>query len=259
MPLTAFLAAVLAATAGALLLPGRARWPRRPDRSPVPPALLLAGVAVMCLAATAAPGLGVPAAILAGVLAGGWRLVRRRRRERAARERADRVLESCELLAGELAAGQPPGAALSRAAAAWPPLQPVAESFALGGSVPARLRLLAAQPGADDLRLVAAAWELSHRTGDGLADALRRCAESLRETGAMRRLVEGELASARATARLVAGLPVLTLVLGSGAGGDPVTFLFAHPLGWACLAGGLLFGFLGLWWIESLGGHAGTP
>ena len=248
------LAVCLAAAAAALLVPLPVRRPGRAGRPPGPRLVLLAATVAVCLAATVAPGLGVPAGILAAVAVGGGRLVRRRRLAREVRDRADRVLESCELLASELSAGQPPGAALSRAASGWPPLQPAAEEFSLGGSVPARLRRLAEQPGADDLRLVAAAWELSHRTGDGLADALHRCAAALRESGATRRLVEGELASARATARMVAALPVLTLVLGSGAGGDPVSFLVGHPLGWACLAGGLLFGFLGLWWIESLAG-----
>ena len=190
--------------------------------------------------------------LVAATTAGGGVLWRARRRRLEAALVSTRVLETCDLLAAELAAGQPPGAALARAARSWPPLRPVAEAFRVGSDVPTALRGLAERPGARDLRLVAAAWQVAHRTGQGLAEAVERVADGLRSDHASRHLVEGELASARATARLVLCLPALALVMGSGAGGDPWGFLLGRPAGLACLAGGIGFALVGLWWIEAI-------
>jgi tight adherence protein B len=194
----------------------------------------------------------VPGLIGAAAIGIAWLLWLRRRERLAADLTSRRVLETCEQLASELSSGQPPGAALTRAADDWSELGPVAEAFRVGSDVPAALRTVAARPGAEDLRLLAAAWHVAHRTGQGLADAVDRVARQLVDARATRSVVDGELASARATARLVALLPVLALAMGAGVGGDPVAFLLRSPPGWLCLAAGLAFGLSGLWWIEGL-------
>jgi tight adherence protein B len=178
-----------------------------------------------------------------------WRRVRRRRSTAAT---AEAVLSVCELLAAELAAGRAPPSALSRAADDWPPLRPVAETAAFGGDVPAALTELSSGPGASGMRLVGAAWSVTQHSGRGLAEALAHVAEAVRADQRTARVIAGELASARATARLVASLPAVALLMAAGGGGDPVGLLFGGPAGIACLAGGLALGLSGVWWIESI-------
>jgi len=223
--------------------PGRAMERRRQPRWLAWPA---GGLAVLVL-----PGSFAAPLLLLLLVAGGGRSWWRRRVQTASAEAtARRMLEACDLVAGELAAGRTGEAALAEAAHAWPAMRPVADASRLGGDVPDALRTLAQTPGADGLRLLAGAWVVSHRTGAGLAASTRRVADAVRRDQATRRVVRGELASARATARLVAVLPVVALLMGSGAGADPWAFLLATPLGLACLAAGLAIGFAGLWWIE---------
>jgi tight adherence protein B len=241
---------VAAALAAATVLLARAAPPlgRRPVRGVrwAPPLLGTALVAVhpgtwlVLLAITAAAG------------AAGRLLWRRRVEARLAARTTSSVVEVCDLLAAELAAGRPPGAALDEAASAWPGLRPVADACRLAGDVPAALRLAAEAPGADGLRLLAGAWSVSQRTGAGLAAGARRVADACRLEQSTRQAVAGELSSARATSRLVAGLPVLALLMGTGSGADPWAFLLGTPAGLACLAAGLAIGFAGLWWIEML-------
>jgi len=249
--------AVIAATiAVVLLVPGGTSVGRAPVAAPsrwsaALPAVVVLVVLVVLFA-------WVDRAVLIVSLVGlattgaGWRLWCRRSASRRADGVRAEVIELCEALQVELGAGQAPADALSLAAHDHPWAEAAARTAGTGGDVPAALRDLAGTPGAADLRVVAAAWQVAHRTGHGLADAVGRVAVELRAAEQTRRVVAGELTSARATARLVAVLPVAALLLGTGAGSDPWSFLFGTPIGWACLAGGLACALAGLAWIERL-------
>lgn len=222
----------------------------------------LAGGTVLTVAAVAACAswgvarLDAKTVVLALVVlaaAGGGHVLRRRAsRRRVADLRGDEVRAVCEELAGELGAGLPVSRALASVAGRWALLEPVAGAQRMGGSVPEALRDQARMPGAGDLRLVGAAWQVAERSGASLALALDAVAAAVRERQRTRHLVASELASARATARLMAALPVFTLAMGSGAGGDPVGFLFSTGAGLVCLGAGIGLALLGLWWIESV-------
>ncbi len=243
-------AVAVAAVAAAVLLTGPA-----PPARPVPKVWMVVGAGV-ALSLTASVPRVVGLGLLAGVLGGVRWLVAMRRRRLEAERGSLRVLEACATLTAELAAGQPPAAALRQAAQEWPHLEPAAEAASLGADVPTALRALAAAPGTADLALVGAAWQVAHQAGLGLTGALTLVRDDLRAMRETRRVVASELASARATARLVAVLPVGVLVMGSGAGGDPVGFLVHQPLGWACVAGGLALLLAGLGWVEAIAARA---
>ncbi len=248
MTSAASLAAMAAGVALWLLIPSPSvvRVAGRSAGPMTAPALVLVAVLVVPHDWLGAVLVLAPACWMGRVL---WR---RRTLARLAESNAARMAEVCDLLAAELSAGRPPEAALGEAALTWPAFVPVAEVSRLGGDVPGALREVARTPGAGGLRLLAAAWMVSRRTGGGLGAATRRVAEAVRREQATRGVVASELASARATARLMAGLPVVALLMGSGAGADPWSFLFRTPPGLACLAAGLATGIAGLWWIEQL-------
>lgn len=202
-----------------------------------------ASFAVLLASARAAPVRGPVPVAWRGLTLG---------RHRRALETAERVHEVCEVLAAELGAGRPAGQALELAAGHWPGLLPVVQAHRVGLGVPEALRSAARAPGAGDLRLVAAAWQVSERSGHGLADAVRRVGLTLGARRHSRRVVDGELASARATGRLVAALPVVAIAMGAGTGADPVGFLLGSPVGYLTLVVGLGLLAAGLTWIEAL-------
>lgn len=251
------LAVGCAAVCGVLIFPGR-RSVSRPDPSgprmtsgrPRAVVLLLTAVAAVLL--TAEGSLLALGLILLGTVAAVLRLVAAARRRKLAELRQGRVLEVCEVLVGELRSGQPPVTAIDHCVEVWPDFEAIATAARLGADVPTALRRLGGTPGASGLREVAAAWEVSQGAGAGLTVALGQIAGSARDAAGTRRLVSSELASTQATARLVAVLPVVTLVMGSGIGGDPWRFLLQTPVGLACLAVGLALALLGLAWIDRI-------
>lgn len=241
-------AAAAAALAVLLCFPANVRLVPRP---PVPVTLtagLLVVPTALLLDGTALVAVIVLALFGAAVLV----LARRGRARSRADDTRRRVVEAAEAVASELRSGQPPPKALEHAATVWAPLGRVAAAARLGADVPEALQRLSCEGGAEALSQVSAAWRLSHQVGAGLAPALDRVVEQARGELATRRVIAAELASAQATARMVALLPVLLLALSGGTGGQPWHFLLATGPGLGCLAGGLLLVLVGLVWLDRI-------
>lgn len=182
-------------------------------------------------------------------------------RGRAAERAAERVraVEACATLAGELRAGRTPAEALSAAAevacgGSRTALEAAAAAAAAGADVPAALLLRGAAPTAvpEVLRGLAACWAVCATAGSGLAAAVERLEEGLRATLAQRRAVEAELAGPRATAAMLALLPLAGLALAAGLGADPLGVLLHTPAGLFCLVAGVALDVLGLRWTARL-------
>lgn len=208
---------------------------------------LAAGIVSALLGASVLP-------VLAG--AAGVPVLRRVRRaagERRDRERrGDAVIALCGALAGEVRAGRQPGEALLSAARDSGGLgdtqAAVLAAARFGGDVPDALAAAARQPGAEGLRGLAACWRVAVDQGAGLAAGLDRLEAALRAERDQRADLRAQLAGARATAVMLAGLPAVGLALGAALGADPLHILLHTPPGLACLvAGGVLEG-MGLWW-----------
>jgi tight adherence protein B len=179
-----------------------------------------------------------------------------RRRVTAARDRRRRqseVAEACLLLASTLRTGVAARQALETAAAEWPDVfGPAARGAAIGGDVPVALRDAALKPGCGALAGVAAGWEVSERTGASLSHVIVAVADSLRGEAAVRREADAQLSTVRATSRLLALLPVGTLLLLSGGNGTAMDFLLGSPFGVASVIVAAALVGSGLWWIHRL-------
>jgi len=201
-------------------------------------------------------------AALAGHLALRTSTARTARRSRDL-ERAAAV-EACAALSTELRAGRTPAEALAvagstAAGAVADGLREGAAAARLGADVASALTRTADTSAAPELlHGLSACWRVCSESGSGLAAAVDRLAEGLARSHIQRRAVDAELAGPRATAALLAGLPLAGVVLAAGLGARPVHVLLDTPVGAACLAVGISLDLLGVWWTGRIVDAAGA-
>lgn len=213
---------------------------------------LAAPLAAVLAAALAGPMAAGVAAVAAVLLARALSASRETKAKIAARAAAGRSIAG---LAAELRAGRSPTEALDAVAAAAPqevagPLLAAARAAQLGADPAAALAEHAGQvPAMEEL---AACWRVANHTGAGLAEVADALAADLRLAQRRQGELAVEVAASRASAKLLAGLPLVGVALGASLGAKPVHFLLHTPIGAAVLAAGLAFEIAGLLWTDRL-------
>jgi len=191
----------------------------------------------------AAAGAGVLAVILAGPAAGvvaaayGGVTVRAGLRRRSVQERRRlraRHLDQLGALAADLRAGLP-----------------ITQPAWVGAPAPGRPG--SGEQGQERLaRLALAAVQVAERTGAPLADLIERIEADARCTDRTTASAAAQAAGARATAWLLAGLPIGGIALGYGIGVDPLDVLLHTPIGAGCVIATVTLHLAGLAWTERL-------
>lgn len=225
---------------------GRRNWCGALTRSPRR-TLLLTGLAA------AAAGLLLAGPVAAVALGGYGTLAARALLRRQAGRRADRVrrhqLDQLCGLAADLRAGLPVPVADERLTLGRPGPRAGTDRDAAAGD---------RRSGSDRLeRLARAAVRLADRTGAPLAELLERIEADARSTDRGLAAADAQAAGARATALLLAALPVGGIGLGYGIGVDPVAVLLHTPVGGACAVVAVALQVAGLFWAERLGATPG--
>lgn len=161
--------------------------------------------------------------------------MRMRRRRRASDSDAAATAETVLQLAVLLQSGVAPARAWTHLADVHDPAAAkVSAAVATGASVPAAIAGLGGRwPD------VAAAWTVASTVGAPLSDSLRGIAAALRDAQEAIDDVRIALAEPAGTARLMAWLPLVAVLLGMALGFDTLTVLVTNPIGIACLVAGL--------------------
>jgi tight adherence protein B len=206
---------------------------------------LMAGAAGLFLST---PVVAVLAAVCGGAAG---RAVRQRSRAAAAERRARALVEALGALAAELRAGRPLDEATGTAVDGCPD---PATAAALGPVL--RLGEPPPGPAADEsaqaLVRVAAAVQLSARTGCSLAGVVTAVEDDLRARLHAGQELRSAVAGPRASAAVLAGLPVLGLLMGSGVGADPWRVLTTTGPGTVLLVLGVALELAGTAWSARL-------
>lgn len=226
-----------------------------PTRRRLPPMAIAAVLAAVVVAAT----LPVAATLAAGILGGTLALRRRGAIARRARAAEASALQSAlDVLIGELRVGAHPVAAFDVAAgevegAVAESLRTVAARARFGADVAAGLRSFAASSSLPaHWERLALFWGLAQTHGLAIATLMRAAHRDIVERERFSARVDAGMAGARATAAVLAGLPVLGIGLGQLIGAEPLEFLLSDGVGGWLLVTGMTLACCGLLWSDRI-------
>jgi tight adherence protein B len=223
--------------------------------------VLLVALSAGLGALLAGPGGGLAAAMVFGTGTLRWRARRDRQAGAAA---ATGLSDALEVLVAELRVGAHPGDAVMAATTDGHPvvgrvLAEAAAAARLGGDVPAVLRGAGTGSLRPWLGRLAHAWSLADRHGIPLADLLDAVRADSEQRVRFAAEVEARLAGPRATAAVLAGLPLLGLALGQAVGAAPGRVLGATMAGQVLLVVGTALTCAGVLWSARLTAAAVSP
>jgi len=252
--------AAVALAASVLVLPSspRQRLARAVhDRRGLPPRA--AGWGTLCALAVGFVLLPLTTVLAVSVLAATL-VLRSRRRRRGDRESAEsRELETAiDVLVGELRVGAHPAAAF--AVAAYETAGPVAGACRavaararLGADVAAGLRGVGENSVLQaHWERLAVCWQLAADHGLAMSALMQAAQRDIAERQQFSDQVRSAMAGARATAAILASLPMLSVVMGELIGARPMALLLGGRLGGGLLVVGLTLVCGGLLWSDRI-------
>lgn len=252
--------AALALALAVLVTPADSRRRTRALRGSRPRRLRIPAPACGVFLCAALSVLLGPAAGVASGLLGATLLARRRiaRRRRVRVATAASLQGALDVLVGELRVGAHPVAAISTAAhesddRVARSLGAVAARALLGADVAAGLRAEGARsPLPGHWERLAVCWHLAQVHGLAIAALMQAAQRDIAERERFGSRVDAGMAGARATATILAGLPVLGVLLGLAIGADPVRFLLSGGAGGWLLVVGTALVCCGLLWSDRI-------
>ncbi len=183
---------------------------------------------------------------------------RRRRRIRRANDEGLALEAALDVLVGELRVGSHPVRAFRVAAdesdgTVAVSLRGVSARAGLGADVTAGLRNVARSSALSaHWSRLAVCWQLASDHGLAIATLMRAAQRDIAERQRFSARVAAGMAGSRATAVILAGLPVLGVLLGQLIGARPVSFLLGgHAGGWLLVVGSML-ACAGLVWSDRI-------